>query len=99
MKCLGGGDVPRMTFDDEFFTWWDQKIIAVDDYPYAGMDFGGDPDLVLPPNATWGDRGNNFLSFNQFLRFFCFLNMKMNLEIFFMGQNTDKMLIFQMWVQ
>ena len=39
MKCLGGEDMPRMTFDDEFFTWWDQQIIVVNDYPYAGMDF------------------------------------------------------------
>ncbi len=35
MKHLGGGDVPEMTFDDELFTWWDQRIIAVDDYPYV----------------------------------------------------------------
>lgn len=43
-----------------FFAWWDQQIIAVNDYLYAGMDFQGDLDLVLPPNATWGDIGNNF---------------------------------------
>lgn len=24
MKRLGGGEVPRTAFDDEFFTWWDQ---------------------------------------------------------------------------
>lgn len=67
MKCLGGCDMPRMTFDDEFFTQWDQQIIAVNDYPYANMDFRGDLDLVLPPKfATWGDIGNNFLSFCEF---------------------------------
>ena len=55
-----GDDVARMTFDDEFFTWWDQQIITVDDYPYVGMDFRGDPDLVLPPNVAWGDICNNF---------------------------------------
>lgn len=41
-------------------------MITVDDYPYAGMDFQGDPDLVLPPNPTWGQIGNNFLSFIDF---------------------------------
>ena len=66
MKHLGGGDMPIMTFDDEFFTWWDQQIIAVDDYPYASMDLRGDPDLALPPNAAWGDIGNNFLVFVSF---------------------------------
>lgn len=52
--------MPRMTFDDEFFAWWDQQIIAVDDYSYVGMDFRGDPDLIFPPNTTWGDIGKNF---------------------------------------
>ena len=61
MKRLGGGEVPRIAFDDDFFAWWDQQIIAVDDYPYAGMDFRGDHDLELPPNAAWGEIGKNFL--------------------------------------
>ena len=91
--------MPRMTVDDEFFSWWHQQISAVDDYPYAGMDFQGDPDLVLPPNATWGDIGNNFLSCCKFLRFFIFFKYEMNLEIFLMGKNTSKMTMFQMWVQ
>jgi len=57
MKRLGGGEVPRTAFDDDFFSWWDQQIIAIDDYPYAGLDFRGDPDLALPPTAAWGDIG------------------------------------------
>jgi len=57
MKHLGGADIPRTAFDDDFFSWWDQQIIAIDDYPYAGLDFRGDPDLVLPPTATWGNIG------------------------------------------
>jgi len=69
MKRLGGGDVPKMTFYDEFFAWWDQQVITVDEYPYAKMDFRGDPDLVLPPDVEWGTIGNNFLSF-QFLKIF-----------------------------
>ena len=52
MKSLGGGDVPRMNFDNDFFGSWDQQGIAVDDYPYAGMDLRGDSNLVLPPNAA-----------------------------------------------
>lgn len=73
MKCLGGGDVLRTAFDDEFFSWWEQQIIVVDNYPYAGMDFRGDSDLVLPPNAAWGKIGNHFLSFYQSLRFFFYV--------------------------
>jgi len=73
MKRLGSGDVPRMTFDDEFFAWWDQQVITVDDYLYARMDFRGDPNLVLPPDATWGTIGNNFLFFEFLKIFFGFL--------------------------
>ena len=32
----------------------------MDDYPYAGLDFRGDPDLVLPPDAAWGEIGKIF---------------------------------------
>ena len=61
MKCLGGREVPQTAFDDDFLTSWDQQIIAVDDYPYAGLDFRGDPDLALPPNAAWGEIYKNLL--------------------------------------
>ena len=57
MKRLGGSEVTRTTWDDEFFQWWEEHIIVVDDYPYAGMDFRSDPDLVLPPSAAWGAIG------------------------------------------
>ena len=60
MKRLGGGEIPRTTFDDDFFSQWEQQIIVVDDYPYVGLDFRGDPDLALPPGTTWGDIGNKY---------------------------------------
>ena len=57
MKRLGGGEVPHTTQDDEFFQWWEEQVIIVENYPYAGVDFRGDPDLVLPPSAAWGAIG------------------------------------------
>jgi len=39
MNCLGDGEVPQTAFDDDFFTWWDQQIIVVDDYSDVGLDF------------------------------------------------------------
>ena len=57
LKRLGGSEVPRTTWDDEFFQWWGEKIIAVEDYPYAGMDFRGDLDLIIPPGMAWGTVG------------------------------------------
>ena len=67
MKRLGGSEVPRTTWDDEFFQWWEEQFITMEYYPYAGMDFRGDPDLVLPPGATWGEIGK--ISFFYYMIF------------------------------
>ena len=69
MHILGGGRVanPNPT---EFFPWWQRQIIAIEDYPYAGIDFLGAPDMPLPPGAAYGDIGKesetHFLSFELF---------------------------------
>lgn len=60
MKHLGGGNISRIAFHDYFISRWDQWIIAIYDYAYAGLDFRGDLDLSLPPTARWGDIGKYF---------------------------------------
>jgi hypothetical protein len=35
----------------------------VDDYAYAGLDFRGDPDLVLPEGSQWGNLGKKHILF------------------------------------
>jgi hypothetical protein len=54
----------------------------VDDYAYAGLDLQGDPDLVLPEDAQWGELGkkythffflNVFVNFNHIQMFFFFI--------------------------
>ena len=66
MRRLGVGRVANPYVAD-FIPWWWRYIIAIDDYPYAGIDFWGDPDMPLPLGATYGDIGNEsqtlFLSF------------------------------------
>ena len=50
----------------------------VEDYAYTGTDFRGDPDLLLPPGAQWGDIGKKqnpkmvivFLCFNVLYFFY-----------------------------
>ena len=44
-------------YDDDFYTWWEQQLLALEQFPYAEMDFQGDPDLVLPPGGAWGELG------------------------------------------
>lgn len=72
MNRLGGGEVPRTTFDHDFFLWWEEQVIATMDYSYAGMDFIADPDLVLPPDAAWGAIGKIISKFLMLFDFFGF---------------------------
>ena len=66
MRRLGGGRVAN-PYPADFFPWWRRQIVAIDDYPYVGIDFYGDPDMPLPPGVAYGDIGNksqtHFLSF------------------------------------
>ena len=42
----------------------------VDAYAYVGLDFRGDPDLVLPQGFQWGDLGNKKKkNYNVFVNF------------------------------
>ena len=54
MRKLGEGRVYN-PYPADFFPWWRWQIVAIDDYPYAGMDFWGDPNMPLPPGAAYGD--------------------------------------------
>jgi hypothetical protein len=47
MRREGGGRVAT-PYNEDFFFWWRQQVIALDDYPYAGIDFRGDLDMPLP---------------------------------------------------
>ena len=54
-------------YPTDFFPWWRRQIIAINDYPYVGIDFRGDPDMPLPLGGAYGDISNEsqtiFLSF------------------------------------
>ena len=52
-----GEGLVRHYFDEGFFDWLDSQIIMIEDYPYAGMNFTGDPELVLPLGTQWGPDG------------------------------------------
>ena len=47
-------------FSTTFFSWFWRQIVTIDDYAYAGVDFRGDPDLVLPEGAQSGAIGKFF---------------------------------------
>ena len=46
-----------MNFDVSFIKWWEIQIPAIEDFPYAGMDFRGDEDLILLAGARLDAKG------------------------------------------
>ena len=50
----------QISFSDTFFGWFDRQEMVFSEYPYAGMDFRGDPDLVLLAGEQWGAIGKFF---------------------------------------
>ena len=53
----GGGGSVQSVYDDDFYFWWEQQVPALEQFPYAGIDFRGDTNLVLPPGGAWGESG------------------------------------------
>ena len=65
-----------MKYDDAFFNWLGPQIPMIDDYAYVGLDFRGDPYLVLPEEYQWGDLGKKGICvFTMFLGVFKIFNV------------------------
>ena len=94
MRRLGGGRVAN-PYLAEFFPWWQRQIIAIDDYPYARIDFCKDLDMLLPAGEAYGDIGNesqtHFLSFWIILFFLCFLIYWLKRHIFCVTKHSDNL--------
>ena len=57
-------------YNDDFYLWWEQQLPALEQFPYAGMDFWGENDLILLLGGAWGATGIlvfKFLNFYEFL--------------------------------
>ena len=65
-----------MSWRPEFFIWLHRQLIVVEDWPYAGTDFTGDPDLPLPEGEEWDEElGMIYLFFFYVLCIFCFFSI------------------------
>jgi hypothetical protein len=51
-------------YDDTFFDCLQPQMLMIEDYAYVRLDFRGDPDLVLPEDAQWGDLGKKCTQFS-----------------------------------
>ena len=40
-------------FSDSYFHWLEDQVFSFQDFPYARVDFRGDPDMVLPQGEQW----------------------------------------------
>jgi hypothetical protein len=54
----GGGRTVE-SFNDDFFAWLSRQILAIEDYPYAGIDFSRDPSMPVPPGEVRGEIGKS----------------------------------------
>jgi hypothetical protein len=54
-----GGGRTTEAFNDDFFAWLSRQIPAIEDYPYAGIDFSRDPEIPVPPGEERGEMGKS----------------------------------------
>ena len=92
MRRMGGGRVAN-PYPADFFPWWRRQSVAIDDYPYGGIYFWGDPDMSLPPGLAYGEIGTKsrlslFLKFFESFNFFCIFLIMWNQKDMFLHDNT-----------
>jgi hypothetical protein len=63
-------------YNNEFLFWWSQQVMALEDYPYAGIEFKGDLDMPLPPGSSYGDIGMPIFLNISFFLYFCIVKQK-----------------------
>ena len=62
----------------------------IEDYAYAGLDFRGDPDLILPEDTQWGDIGKKVTNFSSFKMFLYFHHIKCFLVLYLLSKTNTK---------
>ena len=77
-----------MSWRSEFFRWLRRQLIVVEDWPYAGTDFTGDPDLPLLEGDDWDEELGKTSCF-LFFMFYVFLLIHIRLNTFY--------ICMQMW--
>jgi hypothetical protein len=51
------GPDSKFKFTSDFFTWLRCQLIVIEDFPYTGVDFQGNMELVLPEGEDWDASG------------------------------------------
>ena len=53
--AIEGTEIVR--FPPSYFRWLYRQIFVIEDFPYAGIDFRGDREMVLLVGEQWDDSG------------------------------------------
>ena len=85
-----GGGGHSVSWGLFFREWLECQVIFVEDWPYAGIDFRGDPDMPLPAGEQWDDGGK---SLDLFYFHFC------DVFVFFHVHALINAYAVQMWDQ
>ena len=62
----GGGRSVQGVYDEEFYVWWERPLLTLEQFPYRGLEFQRDNDLVFPPRGMWGELGIFLFMFLNF---------------------------------
>ena len=49
------GDGQQISWRPELFDWLRRQFIVMEEWPYSGTNFTGDPDLPLPEGEDWDE--------------------------------------------
>jgi hypothetical protein len=67
----GGGNLGD-PWDNTFFYWWSDQVVAIEDYPYTGIDYHNNQEMPIPPNSSYKDIGIKY--FLNYLIFIFYIN-------------------------
>ena len=54
MMVREGNDRVGLFFIEELLEQWRRLPVVIEEYPYVGMDYHGDPKMPRPPSQVWG---------------------------------------------
>jgi hypothetical protein len=61
-----GNEPLTFLFTIDFFAWWGRQLVVIEDFPYAGVEFRGNANLVLLEGTQWdasGTKDHNLVNF------------------------------------
>jgi hypothetical protein len=81
------GTDSKFNFTANFFAWWRRQIIVIEEFLYAGVDFLGNVDLVLPEDIDWDVSGTkpNLVMCFLFIFYIIFVCTKRDFNICFVS--------------